>query len=130
MSRFFFIHLRLAINADLTITVEKLLELIEILGDKDVGNWLDLPKSKVDEIETNYDSLFRRREAYLDLYATQHPCPSWKHVAESLHSIGLLCQADEVESTYVQGTCIIPVTINYIDLCRAYATCVASFVQR
>ena len=69
-----FIRLRLAINADLTITVEKLLELIEIMDDKDIGNWLALPKSKVDEI--NYNSSFQRREAYLDLYATQHPCPS------------------------------------------------------
>ena len=101
-----FIHLQLAINADLTITVEKLLELIEIMDDEDIGNWLNLPESKVDELKTNYDSPFRRREAYLDLYATHHPCPSWKHVASSLRSILLFRQADEVESTYVQGTCM------------------------
>ena len=102
----FFIHLRLAINADLTITVEKLLEMTEIMGDEDIGDWLDLPKSKVDEIKTNYDSPFRRREAYLDLYATQHPCPSWKRVARSLRRFDLFRQANEVESTYVQGACI------------------------
>jgi hypothetical protein len=101
-----FIYLPLTINADLTITVERLLKLIEIVGDEDIGNWLDLPKSRVDELKTNYDNLFQRREAYLDLYATYHPCPSWKHVAESLRSIRLFHQADEVESTYVQGTCI------------------------
>ena len=100
------IHLRLAINADLTITVEKLLELIEIVDDEDIGNWLELPESKVNEIKISYESPFRRREAYLDLYATHHPCPSWKHVARSLRSIGLFRQADEVKSTYVQGTCI------------------------
>jgi hypothetical protein len=80
------------------------LEFIEIVGDEDIGNWLNLPESKVDEIKTNYDSRFRRREAYLDLYVTHHPCPSWKHVARSLRSIRLFRQADEVESTYVQGT--------------------------
>ena len=81
-----------------------MLELIEILGDIEVGNWLELPESKVDEIKTNYNSPFRRREAYLDLYATHHPCPNWKHVARSLRKIRLFRQADEVESTYIQGT--------------------------
>ena len=98
------IHLRLAINADLTITVEKLLELTEKMDDEYIGILLYLPVSKVHEIKTDYDSPFRRREAYLDLYATHHPCPSWKHIARSLRSIGLHRQADEVESTYVQGT--------------------------
>jgi hypothetical protein len=108
---------------DLTITVEKLLEFTEIVGDEDIGNWLDLPESKVDEIKTNYDSRFRRREAYLDLYATYHPCPSWKHIARSLRSIRLFRQADEIESTYVQGTCVnIHNIINHIvilSLCKS-----------
>ena len=86
--------------------MENLFELLETIGDENIGNWLDLPQSEVDEIETNYNSPFQRREAYLDLYATHHPCPSWKQVAKSLRSIGLFRQADEVESTFVQGTCI------------------------
>ena len=109
MNRFVFIHLRLAINADLTITGEKLLELIKThsMCDK---NWLDLPESKVHKIEINCDSFLRRSflqrsEAYLDFYATHHPCPSWKHIARSLRRIHLFRQAVEVESTYVQGTC-------------------------
>ena len=93
--------------ADLTITVEKLLELLEVVGDdEDIGDWLDAPRSKVAEIEANYDSHLRRREAYLDAYANHHPCPSWKQVAVSFRSIGLFHQADEVESTYVQGVYI------------------------
>ena len=113
----------LAINTDLTITVEKL---IEILGDKDNGNWLELPESKVNKIKISYDSPFRRTEAYLDLYATHHPCPSWKHVAESLRSIGLVRQAGEVKNTYIQGTCINihNTTINYVDLCIEHMPCV------
>ena len=76
------------------------------MGDEDIGNWLELPESRVNEIKIRYDSPFRRKEAYLDLYATHHPYPDWKHVASSLRSIGLLHQADEVKSTYVQGTYI------------------------
>ena len=84
------------------------------MGDPNAGNWLDLPESKVDEIKTNYDSRFWRREAYLDLYATHHPCPSWKHIAESLRSIYLFLEADVVESTYIQGTCINMQYIGYL----------------
>ena len=74
-----------------------------MVGDEDIGNWLDLPQSKVDEIKINYDSPLQRREAYLDLYATYHPYPSWKGIAMSLRKIGLFHQADKVESTYLQG---------------------------
>ena len=76
------------------------------MGDEDIGNWLELPQSKVNKIKISYDSPFRRRETYLELYATHHPCPSWKHVARSLRRIDLVHQADEVKSTYIQGTYI------------------------
>ena len=105
------------INTDLTITTEKLVELfatmdyvyvglgVEFVNQLD-GN-LDLPKSKVAEMKRNLHSPSRRREAYLDLYATGHPCPSWRQVAEALRKVDLGRQADTVESTYVQGTRII-----------------------
>ena len=67
---------------------------------------LDLPQSKVAEIKRNYHSPSQRRDAHLDLYATGHPCPSWRQVAEVLRGVTLRHQADVVESTYVQGTII------------------------
>ena len=70
--------------------------------------WLDLPESKVAEMKRNLHSFSQRREAYLDLYATGHPCPSWRQVAKALHRVHLRHQADTVENTYVQGTRIIP----------------------
>ena len=102
------------INTDLTITTEKLMEVFATMDDDYVNrtfygsldHQLDLPWSKVVEIHGNYHSPSQRREAYLDLYATDHPCPSWKQVAEALHDVGLPLEADEVESTYVQGTMI------------------------
>ena len=77
---------------------------VEIYDDLDYQ--LDLPKSKVDEIDRNYHSPSQRRDAYLDLYATSHPCPSWRQIAEVLRGVDLPHQADVVESTYVQGTII------------------------
>ena len=95
------------VNTDLTITTEKLVELFEEMSDDNSDGLvirLDLPWSKNNEIKRNYHSPFQRREAYLDLYATDHPCPSWRTVAEILRCVHLRHQADVVESTYVQGT--------------------------
>ena len=97
------------VNTDLTITTEKLVELFAAMDDvfvQIIDYRLDLPESKVTEIRRNYHSLSQRRDAYLDLYATGHPCPSWRQVAEALYGVGLLHQAYVVESTYVQGTII------------------------
>ena len=65
---------------------------------------LDLPESKVAEMKSNLCSPSQRREAYLDLYANGHPCPSWRQVFEALRSIDLHQQADTVESTYIPGS--------------------------
>ena len=64
---------------------------------------LDLPKPKGAKIQKNYHSSTQRKEAYLDLYATDHPCPSWMQVVEVLRRVGLPHQADVVESTYILG---------------------------
>ena len=64
---------------------------------------LDLPRAKVVETKRNLRSPSQRIDAYLDLYATGHPCPSWRQVAEVLRWVDLDHQADTVESTYVQG---------------------------
>ena len=84
------------------------MELFAIMDDIDVEEELDLPEPKVAEMKRNLDSSSQRKEAYLDLYATGHPCPSWRQVTKALHLFGLRHQAATVESTYVQGTRIIP----------------------
>ena len=79
-----------------------------VFGAIELDDWLDLPESKVAEMKRNLHSPSQRREAYLDLYATGHPCPSWRQIAEALRGVGLPLQSITVESTYVQGTRIIP----------------------
>ena len=93
--------------ADLTITTEKVKEQftsldpgkVEKLGGKD---YLGLPEPEIDNIKKSYDSPTHRKEAYLDLYVHQHPCPSWADIADTLGDLGLDQQADFVENTYVQ----------------------------
>ena len=95
------------VNTDLTITTEKLNRLFSTVRDDEVdyvGLWLCLPNSKRSEIETNYHSPAQRREAYIDAYVDDHPCPSWKTISDVLRLATLHDQADEVVRTYVQGT--------------------------
>ena len=99
------------VNTDLTISTEKLVELFATVRDDKVDRiagflGLRLASSKTDDIRKNYHNPAQRRDAYLDLYATDHPCPSWSKVARLLCEVGLRHQSDEVERTYVQGTVI------------------------
>ena len=126
------------INTDLTITTKKLVELFATMNDSYIGilsglkGQLDLPGSKAAEIDWNYHSRSQRREAYLDLYATSHPCPSWRQVTQTLRCFKLFHQADVVESTYVQGTymyaCVVCPVGNYhkIILCCTRSTCTSN----
>ena len=95
------------VNTDLTITTEKVNHLFSTVRDDmvdTVGYELGLPYSKRSEIKTNYHSPAQMREAYIDAYIDDHPCPSWNKVSYALHIAGLHRQSDEVERTYVQGT--------------------------
>ena len=101
------ISLWFIVNADLTITSEKLTELfsaVTYFKVDHVGVWLDLPQSKRDEIERNYHNLAQRIDAYIDAYVNDHYFPTWTQVARTLRIVNLRHQAVEVESTYVQGT--------------------------
>ena len=106
------------VNTDLTITIEKVNHLFSTVWDDWVdmiGPRLGLPYSKRREIERKYRSPAQMREAYIDAYINDHPCPSWKEVSDALSEVLLLDQANEVERTYVQGTryCHCTVTLPY-----------------
>ena len=96
----------LLVHTDLTLTTDRLMELFESVEDlyvDSIGEMLGLPQSGVEEIKRSYQSPTQLKEAYLDTYTHQHPCPSWKKVAETLEVCDLDQQADEVQNTYIQG---------------------------
>ena len=104
-------NLKILVHTDLTITTEKLMELFAPLDPEMVDKlggegYLGLPQSGINRIEKDYQSPTRRKEAYLDLYVHQYPCPTWSRVAEVLRSarVRLRQQADLVMNTYVKGT--------------------------
>ena len=66
---------------------------------------LGLPQSEIDRIQKDYQSPTQRKEAYLDLYIHQHPCPTWSQIALILYDeVDLPQQAELVENTYLKGT--------------------------
>ena len=70
-----------------------------------LGGFLDLPQSERDRIQNNYQSPTQKKEAYLDLYVHQHPCPTWSQIAGVLRNwVYLPQQADLVENIYIKGT--------------------------
>ena len=104
------------VHTDLTVTTGRLMELFQSVEDPDraglygmrsIGQELGLPHSSLDEIKLNYHSPARRKEAYLDVYANQHPYPSWKMVTRVLSRCRLEQQSTDVQSTYVQGVCMV-----------------------
>ena len=100
------INFSLCIDTDLTLTTEKLVELFASMDDGHVADldfYLNTPSSKSAEFWINYQNPARRKEAYLDEYAHNHPLASWSKVAGALHGFGLSQEADVVEKTYVQG---------------------------
>ena len=99
--------LLMTVCTDLTITTDKLMDLFESANPRrvdDLGDYLGLPQSERDKIKKNYHSPTQRKEAYLDLYVHQHPCPSWREIARVLRRFSLRQRADLVENTYVRGT--------------------------
>ena len=75
---------------------------VDRLGGK---RYLGLPQSEIDRLQKDYQSPTQRKEAYLDLYVHQYPCPTWRQVAFVLHHrVNLPQQADLVKNTYVKGT--------------------------
>ena len=95
------------VHVDITITTKRLTELFATMKYHQLyllGFRLGLPKIKTEEVKRNCHSPSQRREVYLDLYATDHPIPTWSQVALALRTCDLPSQADMVTNTYVQGT--------------------------
>ena len=110
--------------ADLTLTTDRLMELFQSVRDpdggglfeRDIGCSLGLPQSVIAGIKGNFQSTTRRKEAYLDTYTHQHPCPTWKKVAEALTWYSLYQKRNEVENTYIQGMHVVNCSWPYRDL--------------
>ena len=101
--------------ADPTLTTDNLMEVVKGVEHCwwDLGDRLDVPDSKSEELRRLYRHDHHRMEAVLDYYVKYYPAPSWKKFTGVLQGEGLHKQANEVTTKYVKGmdvnhvTCLI-----------------------
>lgn len=54
---------------------------------EEFGRWMDVPESKLNEIESQFTSDKKRKVEVIRVIATEHPYPTWEHVADVLYYI-------------------------------------------
>ena len=82
---YFEILIFLSLYADVSLKMENLKRAIQ--GMKNwyrFGWWLDVPRSKRDEIKKSISALEDQREALLQEWLEHHPCPNWRLFAWAL----------------------------------------------
>ena len=55
---------------------------------RDFGAILYVPRSKLDQIESQFTSDEERKDEVIRIYHTQHPHPTWDHVSDVLYMCG------------------------------------------
>ena len=55
---------------------------------EEFGTELYVPKSKRDQIRSQFTSDEERKNEVIRIYHTQHPHPSWEHVSDVLYMYG------------------------------------------
>ena len=78
----------------------------------DVKDWstnglpyqLDIPDSKVEELERSHPDLAQRKPAIIREYIDNHPAPSWEWVCYALYLEGEYDILERVQNRYFKGT--------------------------
>ena len=68
-----------------------------------IGDWFNIPRSKLNAIERQHSSPDQRGRACWDLYVSDHPSPSWKGVAYALYVWDHLEELEVVQKKYLKG---------------------------
>ena len=55
---------------------------------REFGDILYVPRSKLDQIESQFTSDEERKDEVIRIYHTQHPHPTWEHVSDILYLCG------------------------------------------
>ena len=104
--------------ADPTLTTDNLMEVVKEVEHQweDLGFYLAVPESKMENIKGLYHTDHMRMEAMVDYYVKYDPESSWKDFGTSLQVIGLHKLADEVTTKYVRGMDVNHVTCWIVKL--------------
>ena len=89
---------------DPSLTLTNLTQLLE-----DVGNLyyvtydLNIPRSVYSRIKAQQSSESKRRKAFWEWYLNNHPCPSWRHIANALYMRDEHGVLEVLKSRYLKG---------------------------
>ena len=87
---------------DPSLTLTNLTQLLEGVDLYDVYDDLDIPDSVYNSIITQESSESERRKACWEWYLNNHPCPSWRHIANALY---MSWEHGVLKSRYLKGEC-------------------------
>jgi hypothetical protein len=68
-----------------------------------IGDYLNIPQSKLNVIKHQHSSPDQRSCACWDLYISDHPSPSWKEVAYALYVHDCLEELEVLQKNYLKG---------------------------
>ena len=93
-------HTEPSLTLDTLSSVLDSVQRLEVVGG--VGEWLQIPRSKPDELELQYD---RRQlpRAYSTVFLTDNPSPSWSTVALAFWEAGEHGALEVVQKLYLKG---------------------------
>ena len=62
-----------------------------------------MPQSTLDKIQSHFHTDRERKTALLRVYSTDHPQPTWEHVADVLYRMGYHSALDRLQSLFPTG---------------------------
>ena len=96
----------LSLPLESTLTLENLINVLADVKDWSVVGlpyYLDIPDSKVNELEKTYPDLTQRQSAIIQLFLEKHPAPSWKIICYGLYWEVEYEALEVVQNKYFKG---------------------------
>ena len=88
-------------------------------SDYGIPVYLQIPRSKVKEMEQLYPDLSQRQSALIQLWLNQHPAPSWELICWALYRTEEYEVLENVQHKYLKG--IVPYNIILYVHCIIYS---------
>ena len=93
-------------STDPSLTPSNLTLALQSLPDEEwrrFGVELDVPRSKLDKIKSQFRSDKERKAAVIRVYLIEHPHPTWEHVSDVLYREGYHSVLERLQSLFPTG---------------------------
>ena len=102
---------------DPSLTLTNLTQLLEDVRYLEyVAYYLNIPRSVYSRIKTQQSSKSERWKACWEWYLNNHPCPSWRHIADALYMRDEHGVLEVLKNRYLKGECGSLMITGMVDL--------------